>query len=63
MGMTNKTRQSLFSAHGGILGGRVRARLRVYTLGQGEDSQLFFSMRLWQAAGARQARLAVAAQH
>jgi len=60
--MTNRTRHSLFSAQGGILGGRLKARLLVYTLGTGGDAQLFFSMRLWQAAGLRQARLAGPAQ-
>jgi len=58
MYMTNKTRHSIISAHGGLLGGRVNARLRVYTLGAGGDAQLFFSLRLWQAAVVRQARLA-----
>ena len=43
---------------GSALGGRVNARLRVYTLGGGADAQVFFSMRLWQAAACRQERLA-----
>jgi hypothetical protein len=60
--MTNKTRYSILSARGGILGGRVNARLRIYTLGEGADSLMFFSLRLWQAAGLRQVRLARACQ-
>lgn len=43
---------------GAALGGRFKGRLRVYSLGEGADAQLFFSMRLWQAATERQARLA-----
>jgi hypothetical protein len=30
----------------------------VYTLGEGADTELLFSMRLWRAAGLRQAGLA-----
>lgn len=59
--MTNTKRNSLFSARAGILGGRYRARLRIYTLGDGADARLLFSMRVWKAAVLRQARLAVAA--
>jgi len=58
MGMTNTNRHSLISLRGAALDGRVKARLRVYSLGRGADAQLFFSMRLWQAAADRQARLA-----
>jgi len=61
MGMNNKTRHSIFSARAG-LPGRMRARLRVYTLGRGADAQLLFSLRLWQAATLhqeQQARLAL----
>jgi len=46
------------SARAGIPGLGVNARLRVYTLGTGTDTQLLFSMRLWLAAAQRQARLA-----
>ena len=59
--MTNLKRNSLFSAAAGIFGGRYRARLRIYTLGDGADARLLFSMRLWQAAAQRQARLAASA--
>jgi len=62
MGMTNRTRRSIFSARAGLPGGRLGARLRVYTLGKGADSQMFFSLRLWQAAVSRQTRLAGAAR-
>lgn len=58
MGMTNNKRRSLFSARAGALGGRFRANLRIYSLGEGDDAQLYFSLRLWQAAAERQARLA-----
>ena len=58
MGMTNKTRRSIFSARAGMHGGRLGARLRVYTLGEGADSDMYFSLRLWQAAVSRQVRLA-----
>ena len=58
MGMENTKRNSLVSLRGSAFGGKVGARLRVYTLGEGADAQLFFSMRLWQAAADRQARLA-----
>jgi len=57
MGMNNKNRSSIISARAGFLGGRFKARLRVYTLGAGEDSSLYFSLRLWQAATERQAQL------
>jgi hypothetical protein len=56
--MKNKTHNSIFSARGGLLGGRVKASLRVYTLGEGAEADLYFSMRLWHAAGLRQERLA-----
>ncbi|MEK7721313.1 MAG: hypothetical protein AAB359_02865 [Elusimicrobiota bacterium] len=55
--MTNKTRSSIISARAEALGGRFKARLRVYTLGAEEDSSLYFSLRLWQAATERQAQL------
>ena len=57
MGMTNRNRKSIVSARGGILGGRLNASLRVYSVGEGGDAHLFFSLRLWQAAVNRQARL------
>jgi len=57
MSMANKNRSSIISARAGLLGGRFKARLRVYTLGTGEDSSLYFSLHLWQAATARQAQL------
>jgi hypothetical protein len=56
--MTNKKRNSIISARAGLLGGRFKARLRVYTLGDGDDSCTYFSLQLWQAATVRQAQLA-----
>jgi hypothetical protein len=56
--MKNKHHTSIFSAKAGLLGGRVRASLRVYTLGDAADPDVLFSMRLWYAAGLRQERLA-----
>jgi len=56
--MTNKERKSIISARAGLPGGRFKVRLRVYTLGTGEDSSIYFSLRLWQAAAERQAQLA-----
>ena len=58
IGMTNHKRRSLFSARAGILGGRYRANLRIYSLGEGDEAQTYFSVRLWQAAVQRQVRLA-----
>ncbi len=58
MGMTNTNRKSIISARAGFLGGRFKARLRVYTLGAGEDAYVHFSLRLWQAAVERQEQLA-----
>jgi hypothetical protein len=57
LGMTNTTRRSLLSARGGLFGGRLNASLRVYSLGGGGDAHLYFSLKLWQAAVARQQRL------
>ncbi|OGS11847.1 MAG: hypothetical protein A2234_01745 [Elusimicrobia bacterium RIFOXYA2_FULL_58_8] len=62
MGMTNKTRHSLFNSGAALPGGRYKARLRIYTLGAGADAQVLFSLRLWQAATLRQGRLAETAQ-
>lgn len=58
IGMKNKNHNSIFSARAGALGGRIRASLRIYTVGDGADSDVLFSMRLWYAAGLRQERLA-----
>jgi hypothetical protein len=58
MAMNNKSRSSIISVKGGILGGRLKGSLRVYSLGEGAEAQLYFSLRLWQAASLRQARLA-----
>jgi hypothetical protein len=55
--MNNKKRTSLFSAKAGVLGGRVRASLRVYTLDEGSGPDLYFSVKLWQAAARRQEQL------
>jgi len=55
--MTNKTRRSLISARGAALGGRLNGSLRVYTLGGGPDADVYFSLKLWFAAAARQRRL------
>ncbi|MDP2864855.1 MAG: hypothetical protein Q8O90_01265 [Elusimicrobiota bacterium] len=57
MDMNNNNRKSMISARAGFLGGRFRARLRVYTLGTGEDASVYFSLRLWQAATQRQEQL------
>jgi hypothetical protein len=57
MGMNNKKRTSLLSARAGMLGGRVRASLRVYTLDDGSGPDLYFSIKLWQAAARRQEQL------
>lgn len=54
-------RTSLISGRASILGGRVRASFRLYTLGAGADSDLYFSLRLWHAAARRQAQLAACA--
>jgi len=40
-----------------MLGGRVRASLRVYTLDDGSGPDLYFSIKLWQAAARRQEQL------
>ena len=48
----------MLSAGFALPGVRLKAHLRVYTLGQGGDAQVFFSLRLWHAAVGRQARLA-----
>jgi hypothetical protein len=56
--MKTKKHSSIFSARTGILGGKVRASLRLYTLGEGADAELLFSIRLWHAAALRQERLA-----
>ncbi len=53
--MTN--RRSIISGKASILGGRLKASFRVYTLGSGADADLHFSLRLWQAAAQRQAQL------
>lgn len=58
IGMTNIKRNSIISARAGLLGGRFKARLRVYTLGSGDESCTYFSLQLWQAATVRQAQLA-----
>ncbi|PJA17834.1 MAG: hypothetical protein COX65_00430 [Elusimicrobia bacterium CG_4_10_14_0_2_um_filter_56_8] len=63
MGMTNKNRRSIISARAGLLGGRFKSRLRVYTLGTGEDGSLYFSLRLWQAATERQEQLSRSAAY
>ena len=55
--MNNKKRTSLLSAKAGMLGGRVRASLRVYTLDSGAGPDLYFSLQLWQAAARRQEQL------
>jgi hypothetical protein len=55
--MNNIKHRSLISAKAGILGGRFRGSLRVYTLGEGSAADLYFSLRLWHAAAQRQARL------
>ena len=55
--MTNTNRKSIISARAGLLGGRFKARLRVYTLGTGEEASLYFSLHLWQAATEKQAQL------
>ncbi|MBI4351927.1 MAG: hypothetical protein HY550_10840 [Elusimicrobia bacterium] len=55
--MNNKNRSSLISARAGFLGGRFKARLRVYTLGAGEEASLYFSVHLWHAATRRQEQL------
>ncbi len=57
IGMENKNHRTLISARAGFLGGRFRGSLRVYTLGTGGDASVYFSLRLWQAAAERQARL------
>ncbi|HAT71940.1 MAG TPA: hypothetical protein DCS63_03910 [Elusimicrobia bacterium] len=56
--MTNKNKQSLFSARAVLPGLGAGARLRLYTLGLGADREMLFSMRLWYAAAQRQERLA-----
>ena len=58
MDMNNNNRKSIISARAGFLGGKFKARLRVYTLGTGEDASVYFSLHLWQAATQRQAQLA-----
>lgn len=40
-----------------MLGGRVRASLRVYTLDSGSGPDLYFSLQLWHAAARRQEQL------
>ncbi len=55
--MNNKKRTSLLNAKAGLLGGRVRASLRVYTLDSGCGPDLYFSLQLWQAAARRQEQL------
>ncbi|HCC46715.1 MAG TPA: hypothetical protein DEQ38_01140 [Elusimicrobia bacterium] len=55
--MTNKNRRSLLSAQAGAFGGRLRGSLRVYALGGGADTDIYFSFRLWLAAAQRQQRL------
>jgi len=47
----------LISARGAALGGRLNGSLRVYTLGGGPDADVYFSLKLWFAAAARQRRL------
>ncbi len=57
MGMNNRKRRTIVSAKAGLLGGRLRGSLRVYTLGEGAEADLYFSVKLWQAAALRQRRL------
>jgi hypothetical protein len=55
--MTNRNHRSIISARAGILGGRLRGSLRVYSVGQGAEADIYFSLRLWHASVQRQARL------
>lgn len=55
--MKNIKHRSLISAKAGILGGKFKGSLRVYTMGEGAGADLYFSLRLWQAAVQWQARL------
>jgi hypothetical protein len=55
--MNNKKRTSLLSAKAGMLGGKIRASLRIYTLDEGKGPDLYFSLKLWQAATRRQEQL------
>jgi hypothetical protein len=61
MGMTNRNHRSIISAKAGILGGRFKGSLRVYSVGQGADADIYFSLRLWHASLQRQARLSAPA--
>lgn len=58
MAMTNKNRHSWLNWKAALPGGGAGARLRVYTLGGGEEAQTYFSLKLWHAAAVRQERLA-----
>ncbi|MDA8131831.1 MAG: hypothetical protein M0011_10055 [Elusimicrobia bacterium] len=55
--MNNRKHRTIVSAKAGLLGGRLRGSLRVYTLGEGAEADLYFSVKLWQAAALRQRRL------
>ncbi|MDA8132269.1 MAG: hypothetical protein M0011_12260 [Elusimicrobia bacterium] len=61
--MNNRKHRTIVSAKAGILGGRLKGSLRVYTLGEGAGADLYFSVKLWQAAALRQQRLSVAAAY
>lgn len=63
IGMTNRKHNSIISAKAGIFGGRFRGSLRVYTLGEGPGADIYFSLKLWQAAAERQERLAAQAAY
>jgi hypothetical protein len=60
MGMNNKKHRAIISAKAGILGGRFRGSLRVYSVGEGAEADIYFSFKLWQAALQRQERLSAA---
>ena len=56
-----KNRRSIISGKACMMGGRLKTAFRVYTLGEGADAALYFSLRLWQAAAKRQQQLACCA--
>ena len=58
MGMNNKKHRTIISARAGFFGGRYKGSLRVYTLGEGAEADIYFSLKLWQAAAQMQERLA-----